>query len=149
MAGQGKTTRQYAKSLKEEGWEIVYTCIPNTVHLGVIPIQTIDGASKQRYPDIVAYRENSLLLVEVEISINLNVYEDIKLRFKEMTETLSHEDKFLEWREKIQEVHGIHIQSDSEILRRLVLLKSPNKINSKHIDKLENLNINVFVNDIV
>ncbi|TON15434.1 hypothetical protein CGH61_24080, partial [Vibrio parahaemolyticus] len=65
MAKQGNVTKEYASFLSRNGWTVVYVCIPNTVHIGVVPIPTINGASKQRYPDIVAIKDEQLLIVEV------------------------------------------------------------------------------------
>lgn len=101
MAGQGKTTKSYALQLKCEGWQVLYTCIPNSVHIGVIPIPTAHGASKQRYPDIAAAKDSRILLVEVEMNLTDSVVADIILRFTEMRQALDKPSVYIEWANKV------------------------------------------------
>lgn len=104
-------TRAIADLLRQSGWQVVFTCIPNTPHLDVVPIPTAHGASKQRYPDILAYRDAITKLVEVEISLNEFVAENIIMRFAEMTEALNMPEVWTPWREKVHRDTG-HVLPD-------------------------------------
>ncbi|HCG5907771.1 TPA: hypothetical protein N2898_003778 [Vibrio parahaemolyticus] len=131
MAKQGNVTKEYASFLSRNGWTVVYVCIPNTVHIGVVPIPTINGASKQRYPDIVAIKDEQLLIVEVEVSLNINVYEDISLRFFEMRASLSNAALFLSWIRMIKHTTGLDIPEFISIESQLVVI---NPISDKNIE---------------
>ncbi len=104
MAGQGVTTQMISHRLVDQGWSIVYTCIPNTPHVLVVPITIYGGSSKQRYPDIVAYRNNITKLIEVEVRLNEDVARDIRLRFNEMCDTLLDKRNWELWRAQILKV---------------------------------------------
>lgn len=101
MAGQGKITKQIALSLISDKWNVVYTCIPNTPHINVVPIPIEDGASKQRYPDIVAYKGNLIKFIEVEVKLTESVSKDILLRFNEYTTALNDPIKWSLWKSHI------------------------------------------------
>ena len=83
MSGQGSTTLEIGDRLRKNGWNIVFLCIPNTAHLKVIPIPTQRGGSKQRYPDIVAYRDGVTRFIEVEMNLNQSVANDLIERFSD------------------------------------------------------------------
>jgi len=104
MAGQGKTTREYAAQLSNDGWSILYICIPNTPHVKVVPIPTSHGVSKQRYPDIAAVSNDHLLLAEVEMNLNGAVAQDIILRFVEMRQSLMNLELYSMWSKKVETV---------------------------------------------
>ena len=57
MATQGFITKSISKQLTQDNWHVVYTCIPNTPHINVVPIRTSSISSSQRYPDIVIEKE--------------------------------------------------------------------------------------------
>jgi hypothetical protein len=88
MAGQGAITQAYAANLEKQGWQIVYTCIPNTPHVSVIAIP-IGGSSKQCYPDILAFADNITKLVEVEIRLTQVIAAKITAKFAEILSALS------------------------------------------------------------
>ena len=145
MAKQGDVTRKYANSLTLDGWSVAYVCIPNTAHIGVVPIPTAHGSSKQRYPDIVALKGNRLLIVEVEISLNEYVYEDITLRFSEMNYSLSNEDLFLNWRWLVSHNCGTDIPLDVNIENQLIIIKPLKTDSFQYKELLENNNIKVII----
>lgn len=128
MAGQGKTTKDYAKTLRQGGWDILFLCIPNTAHLRVVPIVTSHGVSKQRYPDIAALSGNTILLVEVEMALTEAITADILLRFREMREGLSNPVIYSEWASKVKKATGIGMPLTPALETRLVIV---NGINSK------------------
>ncbi|GGO67265.1 hypothetical protein [Bowmanella pacifica] len=136
MAGQGNITKKYANYLEKLGWNIVYKCIPNSVHVGVVPIPILNGSSKQRYPDIVALKMNTILLVEVEINLTDSVSEDIILRFDEMRESLLDNNNWRDWTSKISKNSGLDLSSVSNIDCELILVK---KISSRHQNKITKL----------
>jgi hypothetical protein len=137
MAKQGKVTKEYAGFLSRSGWTIVYVCIPNTVHIGVVPIPTLNGVSEQRYPDIVAIKDDVLLIVEVEISLNANVYEDISLRFSEMKTSLSNDDILLNWIRMIYHTTGVDISALMSVESQLVVIKPISERSTEYKQLLE------------
>jgi hypothetical protein len=103
VAGQGSITIEIGKKLREDGWDIAFLCIPNTVHLNVIPIPTLRGGSKQRYPDIVAFKNGITRFIEVEMKLNHDIYEDIVERFSDFISSLSKDELWNIWRLHVQE----------------------------------------------
>lgn len=122
MAGQAKTTKEYAKRLNAAGWNILFVCIPNSVHVGVVPIMTSHGVSKQRYPDIAAMMGNSILLVEVEMSLTNAVADDIVLRFAEMREGLSSSEVYRAWSSKLEIITGLKMPESPDLEVQLLLV---------------------------
>jgi hypothetical protein len=106
VAGQGSTIKAVARELESSGWSVVYVCIPNTPHVGVVPITIKDGSAEQRYPDIVAYRDQITKIVEVEMGLTENVLYDIQTRFQEMVEALEDLEAWDTWRQHIHKVTG-------------------------------------------
>ncbi len=131
MAGQGKTTREYAAQLSNDGWSILYVCIPNTPHVKVVPIPTSHGVSKQRYPDIAAVRNDHLLLAEVEMSLTDAVVRDIVLRFDEMRQSLISPELYNLWSKKVELVSKHKMPSTPIIETRLKIV---NGVDQKSID---------------
>lgn len=131
MAGQGAITRAVADLLRQNAWQVVFTCIPNTPHLNVVPIPTAQGVSKQRYPDILAYRDTITKLVEVEITLNEFVAQDIETRFGEMVRALKTPEVWKLWREKIRNDTGHDLpdvfipQCDLVLCRKLKFTDAP------------------------
>ncbi len=123
MAGQGQTIRDYVAHLRQEGWAILFSCIPNSVHVGVVPIMTSHGVSKQRYPDVAALCGNTILLVEVEMSLTEAITIDIALRFGEMREGLSNREVYRSWASKIATVTGLEMPPTPVIETRLIIVK--------------------------
>ena len=131
MAGQGKTTREYAAQLSKEGWSILYVCIPNTPHVKVVPIPTSHGVSKQRYPDIAAVRNDRLLLTEVEMNLTEAVVQDIVLRFDEMQQSLMSPELYSLWSKKVEMVSKHKMPPVPMIETRLKIV---NGIDQRSID---------------
>ncbi len=109
MPGQGPTTRAIADKLSARGWKVVYTCIPNTAHVKVVPIPTTKGSAKQHYHDIVAYKDGATKLVEVEMRLTDAVARDISTRFLESVQYLNNLDNWLTWRRHVMRVTGIEL----------------------------------------
>jgi hypothetical protein len=144
MAGQGKTTRDYAEKLRQEGWGILFLCIPNTVHVGVVPIMTSHGVSKQRYPDIAALSGNTILLVEVEMALTDAITEDIILRFREMREGMSNPNVYRAWASKVGTVTGLDMPSNPVLETRLLIVKGITSKVASLADRLSASHIPVF-----
>ena len=89
------------------GWQVAYTCIPNTPHVRAVPIPTSRGTSCQRYPDIVACAGDVLALVEVEITLSESVAGDIRDRFREMAAALADSDAYSHWRGAVRRQCGV------------------------------------------
>lgn len=143
MAKQGKVTRDYANTLKSNGWNIAYTCIPNTVHIGVVPIPTSKSSSSQRYPDIVAYKDGVLLLVEIEVTLNKSICDDISLRFSEMNESLMDEQILNGWVKLVRGFVNFSITDVNKILNELVVVNEIKSTSIKYKENLEKLKIKV------
>lgn len=141
MAGQGKTTRLYASILREEGWEVIYTCIPNSPHVGVVPIPTSHGVSKQRYPDILAIKHNQILLVEVEMTLTNAVSQDISLRFYEMNKSLKNTDIYRGWSRAVEISSNVTMPITPDIEMRLKLVNGSNVESSPFLEILSQQNI--------
>lgn len=124
MAGQGKTTMELAAMLASAGWQIAYTCIPNNPHVGAVAIPTGRGTSRQRYPDIVACRDDVLALVEVEIAISESVVADITERFQEMVVALDDAGVYEIWRRAVERQCGVLPPDPRRIACVLVLCRS-------------------------
>jgi hypothetical protein len=136
MAGQGKTTRKYADRLAEEGWNILYVCIPNTPHVKVVPIPTSHGVSKQRYPDVAAVNNDRILLAEVEMSLTESVAQDIGLRFNEMRRALENPEIYRAWSSRAEMVSKHKMPANPIIETRLKLVNGIGQKTSHLVDYL-------------
>lgn len=143
MAGQGAITRAMADLLSGGGWHVVFKCIPNTPHLNVVPIPTAHGVSKQRYPDILAYRDATTKLLEVEITLNAFVAQDIETRFREMVEALSEPHAWRLWRDKIRRDTGHTLPEIFIPQCDLVLCKKLTAAHAPFVEALKRAGINV------
>lgn len=143
MAGQGAVTRAVADLLRQNAWQVVFTCIPNTPHLNVVPIPTAHGVSKQRYPDILAYRGAVTKLVEVEITLNDFVAHDIETRFGEMVGALNNPEVWKLWREKIRNDTGHTLPDIFTPQCDLVICKKLKTADSPLVEALSRASINV------
>ncbi len=99
--GQGQAIRAAAARLKDAEWMIVFVCVPNTAHVNVVPIPTKSGASKQRYPDVVAYKGTVTRFIEVEMVLNEHVAKNIVERFSDITDSLSPLTSWKTWRDHV------------------------------------------------
>ena len=129
LASQAATTRLIAKILGENGWTVVFTCIPNTPHIGVVPIPTKNASSAQRYPDILSFRQNTVRLSEVEISLSQQVVTKAIERFREQTDALRSPKNWLTWRERIKTL-TLHELPNPSLLQCELVTCSP--IRRKH-----------------
>lgn len=102
MAGQGSTICDYALWLKESDWTVVYTCVPNTPHVGVVAIP-IAGSRQQQYPDILAFKGGVTRIVEVELQLTAAVAEKIRERFEDILKVLCIPEEWNTFRRHVQE----------------------------------------------
>lgn len=109
MSGQGKVTRALASRLEQQGWHVVYTCIPNTPHVKVTPIPVLNG--EQRYPDIVAYRGDVTRFIEVEIALSNAVADNIARRFDDYVSALREAEAWSTWKSHVLATTG-HVLPD-------------------------------------
>lgn len=128
MAGQGSTTIAIAELLSTDGWQVAYTCIPNTPHLGAVPIPTAQGGSRQRYPDIVACRGDCLAIIEVEITVNSRVARDIVERFGEMREALSDPERYSIWRAAVLRSSSVSLPEQPRVVCQLVICRGTDAV---------------------
>ncbi len=127
----------YAAGLAQKGWEVLYICIPNTPHVGVVPIPTSHGVSKQRYPDIAAIKNGRILLVEVEMSLTESVVQDIRLRFAEMREALASSETYRSWSAKVELATKRKMPTTAIVEACLKVVNSRDQRSAHLIDQLE------------
>lgn len=94
-------TLRIKSQLLAAGWHVVYACVPNTAHLGVIPIPSSGPRSRQRYPDIVAVRGGVTRLIEIEPRLTRAVLSDIAGRFDDHVDALTTSSVWTTWCESI------------------------------------------------
>lgn len=123
MAGQGATIREVAAALREAGWNVLFICVPNTPHVGVIPIPT-SGIARQRYTDIVASKGSTIRLVEVEVSLNEGIAEDIATRLSEQRSALQRPTTWQEWSARVTASTGTSLPIKPDIECLLVVIKN-------------------------
>lgn len=121
MAGQGQVIRDIASLLKAEDWDVIFVCIPNSAHEGVVPIPTLKGSTKQRYPDILSCRKNILRLTEVEISLSASIAKKAIERFSDMSGSLSSKDSYLAWSQRVLGLTGKQLPVEPNIICELVV----------------------------
>lgn len=121
MTGQGSVTNEVAAALRGAGWRVVFTCIPNAVHHGVVPISTPGGSARQRYPDVLSVRQGVTRLIEVETRLTAAVADNIALRLEEQVVALSDPDYWEVWRRHVEEIHELPMPSSFSPLRELVI----------------------------
>lgn len=126
LLGQGATTNEVVKRLGKAGWNVVFKCVPNTPHFGVIPIPTSHGAGAQRYPDIFSAKRRALLFTEVEMTLSEAVARDIILRFGEMMTSLKDRETWDAWRGHIERTHKLILPATPDFLCELVVCKGLN-----------------------
>jgi hypothetical protein len=144
MAGQGATTKAASIALTEAGWTVAYVCLPNTPHIGVVPIPTSHGVSRQRYPDILAFKGDTIRLVEVEQFLSDAVVEDISLRFREMRTSLSDHIVYKSWKDHIERSFNYALPDKPHILCDLLLCRAIPKSAQPLESKLLTDSIRVF-----
>lgn len=106
LAGQGSTTRKIAAQLRKSGWDVIYVCIPNTPHIGVVPIPTKSGVTAQRYPDILSIQGNVLRLSEIEIAVTDDIASKAIERFTDQRCSILSPEIYLPWRDRVLELTG-------------------------------------------
>lgn len=104
---QGEVTRAVSRLLQAAGWRVVYSCVPNTPHIGVIPIPTPSGSARQRYPDILATDGEVVRLVEIEPRLTRGVATNIIERLGEQVTALSGDEVWEPWRRHVERSHGV------------------------------------------
>ena len=123
MSGQGATTVSVREALLEHGWQVFFTCLPNAAHVNVVPIPVRGGSSRQRYPDILASRNEITLLVEVEVSLTEAVVENAILRFGEQLSALSDPRTWTMYKAKIGGICGFELPAQFLGIAALVTCK--------------------------
>jgi len=124
MSSQGQTILNVRRTLKQgDGWAVAYVCVPNTPHIGVIPITTPEGSSEQRYPDVVATNGLVVRLIEVEIRLTEEVGTDILTRFREMSAALQSSQIWESWTQDVREVCDLSMPDTPHLSKELVLCK--------------------------
>ena len=136
MAGQGATTSLIARTLRDAAWTVVYTCLPNTPHVGVVPIPTKGATTAQRYPDILAFKNSLVSLTEVEIRLTPDIYVKAIERFREQRTTLADGPMYRDWAARIGELLGFHLPTTPVITCDLVLC---NRLTAKQLTLMESL----------
>lgn len=144
MPDQGQTILGVKRALsREDGWTVAYVCVPNTPHIGVVPITTPEGSSEQRYPDVVATNELVIRLIEVEIKLTREVGTDILTRFKEMTTALQSSQMWKSWRRHVQEECGLSMPDTPRLSKELVLCTDTPPIDNSVAERLRSQKISV------
>jgi len=138
MSGQSCGTKNIVSLLEKEGWNIIFKCLPNTPHLGVIPIPVSTGTSLQRYPDICATKNKIIKLIEVEIKDSLKVRLKTEERFVEQTKSLNNKEIFQKWRKRVSDYTKSDVSETISIECELWILQKPKK------PTLDNINDKVF-----
>lgn len=123
MKTQGEAIRHVVASLTSFSWTVVYFSMPNTAHAGVVPIPTLSGGAKQRYPDVVATKADRLLLVEVEPRLSSAVEAEILRRFRHHDEALSDQSIWQSWSSRVQEITGVHLPARFDPFHQLVICR--------------------------
>ena len=136
MYGQGKTTKQIVRLLEENEWNVLFYCIPNTPHFNVIPITTKSGSSKQRYPDIVAFKGDYTRFIEVEITLNEKVADDILERFSEFISSLKSNEYWRIWRNHVLNRTGKSLPPIFNPICDLVICHELSDISDNTIERL-------------
>jgi hypothetical protein len=121
MAGQAVATNAVAEALTEAGWRVVFVCVPNAVHHGVVPISTPGGSARQRYPDVLAVDGMVTRLIEVENVLTEAVADDIALRLGEQTLALEDSGYWEIWRRHVEATHGIAMPATFAPIPELVI----------------------------
>lgn len=120
MAGQGATIRRIASLLRQNDWSVVYVCIPNSPHVGVVPIPTPNGATEQRYPDILAFKGHVVKLIEVEIAMDQDTAQHTIERFAEQCRSLRSPALYSSWRARVHELTGYALPTEPDIKCELI-----------------------------
>lgn len=142
MAGQGSTTIAYAASLRKEGWRVVYTCIPNTPHVGVVAI-SIGASCKQHYPDILAFKGEITKIVEVEVQLTAGVAHKIRERFKEIGKAFQELNGWNNFRQHVQETTGIQLPELFVPVYELLICTNGRKSSEALVNQLSSENVRV------
>ena|SRR5579859_1664914 len=142
MAGQGSTIRGYAGQLRDADWTVVYMCIPNTPHVGVVAIP-IAGSSKQHYPDILAFKGNVTRIVEVEIQLTAAVAEKIRQRFEEIRGALHAPGGWSIFRQHVKGTTGISLPKTFTSDCELVVCGNGKGVDKDLVTELASSNVSV------
>lgn len=144
MATQGFITKSISKQLTQDNWHVVYTCIPNTPHINVVPIRTSSISSSQRYPDIVAYKGDQTLFVEVEIKLNSNVKDQMIERFQDYIDALKEKENWDIWRNQLNTLTNYNLPSKFNPIALLIICNNISDDNATLINDLRQNKILCF-----
>jgi hypothetical protein len=111
--------------LTDAGWTVLYSCVPGTAHVGVVPIPTRTAHSQQRYPDVLATLGETTLLVEIEPRLNPAVANEMANRFQDHVEALSNPATWSSWRLQVQRVTGSTLPDVFIPRCELVVIREP------------------------
>ncbi len=143
MAGQGVTISAIANALEDSGWTVVFVCVPNTPHIGVVPIPIEGGSSNQRYPDVLSFKDGVLRLTEVEITLSEDVVQKTIVRFDEQVRALKTNTIWLSWSDRVLSLTGHHLPLMCTIVPELVICKNIRPSQANLIDRLASAGISV------
>jgi hypothetical protein len=136
--GQGKVTNSIAELLIENGWSVLFKCVPNTIHIGVVPIPI--GYGKTRYPDIVAYQNGVMKLIEIEPKLNSEICQSLKVRLEEQRTALGNRKIRSDWIRSLTMKTGVSIGIEFDIECELVVILVQKNCDFPHSRQLLNLN---------
>jgi len=144
LAGQGTTINSIADTLESNGWNVIFVCVPNTPHIGVVPIPIEGGSSNQRYPDVLAVKGDVLRLTEVEVKISDDVVNKTIERFAEQQTSLRDVQTWQSWSARIQSLTGIELPAACQLYCELVVCNDLRPNNNAHVSRVTAAGIRVF-----
>jgi hypothetical protein len=144
MAGQGNTIKSIADALCRNGWIVLYKCVPNRVHIGVVPIPSKDGGTRQHYPDVLSIKGNRVRLTEVEVTLSPDVVAKIAERFQSQRSALEDPRIWDCWRDRLSELAGINIPKHCIFEYELVLCKDSGSYAGPLVARLTEQRIDVY-----
>lgn len=124
MISQGMAIRHVVEVLQENQWAVAFFSMPNTAHTGVVPIPTVTPGARQRYPDVVATKDDVLLLAEIEPRLTPAVRREITRRFTHHDEALSDTPTWRRWSSRVFTATGVRLPEDFLPRHQLVVCQS-------------------------
>jgi hypothetical protein len=144
VAGQGETILATAERLRLSGWTVLFVCIPNRTHVGVIPIPVAEGASNQRYTDVISLRGETLRLTEVEVRMSPETVDKTVERFREQVRALGDPDTWLSWSARVQDLTGHTLPATCVMACELVVCAGLKPAHGALVSPLTAAGIQVF-----
>lgn len=120
---QGAVIRDVVTILGVSGWTVAFFSMPNTAHVDVVPIPVASPNRMQRYPDVVAFDAERVLLVEVEPSLSVDVETEIRRRFRDHDDALSDPAVWAAWKARVEQTTGLRLPPHFLPLHQLVVCR--------------------------